>query len=560
MKSLLLLVGGLFFVFVFFNGTEKAMTQTPRIDTIRFMAATRGNDYDGDGYLEWCVSSKGWHAGWRIVPGGPYGPPNAIDELAQRGPDITKCTSDPTDPKTGGRVEPVDLWTYGFTNAMNCTLSSPCSSLYVSIRSRETTGQCKIIDARLYDYNTVSFDPTLRGDYRGKQRFLHASGPGGSSVIQVASNGWHFNSAQVGTIVDDHLCTTDSDPPLPGWSGYHVHHDYWPSTVSMDCLWNWNGNLIGANTVDWEKQNLAHWVHLVEHKSGAACINPGAKSADFLLRIGGELDGPMPNSGQGARSLTTGATITTSSTCIDETSWCGTMTVTPPLLRAAKSYDQGWPPGVYLKGQQQSLPPKGVNRYWYGPDAQGYQFWVKFDDVLPRNTQISCSGTVYAGERMYYLNFVSSANITCPNGQNWDGAGNPTTYRVVTRHVNYIWSQFRGINGINPSQPPTQEEANAWAQSWIDTGHWLNVVKPAIDAVIRAASRPMDMATLGITGSPPFDNDIDDDGVVDAMGEPNNLALEITEPRAPIWPSDGMRRDWILTARPRWKLDKPGFE
>lgn len=301
-------------------------------------------------------------------------------------------------------------------------------------------------------------------------------------------------------------------------------------------------------------------MHSLVHKWGSSCIIPGPKSSDFLLRIGGELDGPTPNSGQGARSLTTGVTITTSSTCIDETSWCGAMTVTPPVLRAAHSYDQGWPPLVYLRGQQQSLPPKGVDRYWYGPDAQGYNFWVRFDDVLPRNTVISCSGTVYAGEKMYYLNFKSSGNITCPNGQNWDGAGNPTTYRVVTRHVGYIWSQFRGINGINPSQPPTQEEANTWAQSWIDTGHWLNVVKPAMDAVIRAATSTRDMATLGITGNPPFDNDLGDVGLEEAMNSPSTLAFAITEPPLSNFVPDGMNHDWILSSRSRWKPERGGFK
>ena len=40
---------------------ETAQAQTPRTDTIRFMAATRGTNFDGTG-LKWCVSQT-WHRG-----------------------------------------------------------------------------------------------------------------------------------------------------------------------------------------------------------------------------------------------------------------------------------------------------------------------------------------------------------------------------------------------------------------------------------------------------------------------------------------------------------------
>lgn len=565
-RSMLSCCGILFaVVFVLLKGTEMAQAQTARIDQIRFMGATRGNNVDNDDHSEFCISKNGgWHIGWSIA--GVYGPPNGLDLLAQWPASTTwpnkaswqnNCNSKPEDI---GRVEPVDLWAYGLTDKPTCTMAAPCPSLIARTLSGTTGTKCTIIEAWLYDHETWPVNGNLIGDLKGKQRMLHATGASGVEVIIFAAeNGWYLSQREIGRIVKDDLCTKKTDG-TPGWTGYHVHQDYQPGVDSDNCRWSWNTALIGSSTEhtpNFERQNLVHWVHSLRHKWGAACLVPGQKSADHLMRIGGELDGPTPNSGQGARSLTTGATLTTSSTCIEGTSWCGTMTVTQPLLRAAKSYDQGWPPSVYLKGQQQSLPPKGADRYWYGHDAQGYVFWVRFDDVNPRDRVISCSDLVYAGERLYYLNFRSSANITCPNGQAWDGAGTPTTYRVAQRHISYIWSQFRGMNGINPSSPPTQEDANAWAQSWIDTGHWLNVVKPAIDAVIRAAVSIRDMTTLGITGNPSFDLDLVVD-VEEAINGRDFRALGVTEPLLHTRVLDELNHDWIMTSRSRWRPDLGG--
>lgn len=537
---------------LFFNGSETAQAQTPRTDTIRLMAATRGTNFDGTG-LKWCVSQT-WHRGnpQTVLE-------TALDEQPQTG---AGCTASPT--------EPVEFAAYGLTTDTSCTLSAPCRSLYVEITIEVTSGQCDFIGASLFDYSAVNTKSIpANGNFRGRQRMLHASGtpPFVYNIpLRVTSGIWYSggdNWKTVGTVVNDWDCTTITGGPGFTRDRYHVHQDFMPPTTSEKCQWSKNTSTnFATDTTDRRRDDPNIWyLYSIVHRPGVSCIVAGGQRAsDFLLRPGGELDGPTPNSGQGARSLTTGATITTSSICYDETSWCGTMTVTSPVLRAAQSYDQGWPPLVYLKGQQQCLPPPGVDCYWYGPDAQGYVFWVRDAEYVYRDTVISCSGVVYAGERMYYLNFRSSANITCPNGQNWDGAGNPTTYRVVKRHVGHIWSQFRGINGINPSLPPTQEEANAWAQSWIDTGHWLNVVKPAMDAVIRAASSTMDMATLGITGNPPFDGDLGNVGLAGIMNGTNTLASRIREAPVPNWPPDGMSHDWILSSRPRWKPDKEGFE
>lgn len=537
--------------FSFFNTPEIAQAQTPRIgiDTIRLMAATRGTNFDGTG-LKWCVSQT-WHRG---VPGLILD--ISLDEVPQT---AAGCVSSST--------EQVEFAAFGLTTSTSCTTTSPCESLYARVTSGlSTPGDCNYIAIRLLDYHTVN-TVGPNGNFRGRQRTLHTTGPSGYTLVVKVSNGAWYSSGQnwwtVGTVVNDINCRKVDGTAGFSPGEYHVHQDFMPPTQSDNCVWNKNTSLgFASGATNQRRDNPDVWyIYSVEHKPGLSCLKAGGERAsDFLLRPGGELDGPTPNSGQGARSLTTGGTITTSSTCFSGTSWCGTMTVTPPLLRAAHSYDQGWPPLVFLRGQQQSLPPKGVDRYWYGHDVQGYVFWVRDADVVFRNTVISCSDFVYAGERLYYLNFRSSANITCPNGQNWDGAGTPTTYRVAERHVNYIWSQFRGINGINPSQPPTQEEANTWAQTWIDTGHWLNVVKPAMDAVIRTASSTMDLATLGIAGNPQFDGDLGDVGLAAEMNVPNRVAFRITEPPLSNFVPDSRDRDWILSSPFRWKPESEGFK
>ena len=382
---------------VFSNGHEIVRAQTPRNDTIRLMATTRGSNIGG--VLKWCVSQS-WHRG-----NPQTSLPLGLDMVPQG---TGECPSLQT--------EMVELPAYGLTTDTSCTSSSPCPSVYVQITIGVTDGNCDYIKAELIDWkdvNTRSVPAT--GNKRGTQRMLHASAPPPFAYdfpLRVSSGTWYSsgdNWRTVGQVTNDTNCMTTGNPnanppipPQPGFTDYHVHQDFLPPTTSVNCQWNKNTATPFANgDKDQRRDDPNIWyIFSITHKPGLSCIPlPGQKSADHLLRIGGELDGPTPNSGQGARSLTTGTTITAASTCFDGTSWCGTMTVTQPLLRAAKSYDQGWPPLVYLRGQQQSLPPAGVDRYWYGPDAQGYVFWVRFADIVYRTTVISCSDLVYAGER-----------------------------------------------------------------------------------------------------------------------------------------------------------------
>src|SRR5438128_2608756 len=66
------------------NCPEIVLAQTPpsRTDTIYFMGATQGKNYDGTGVLSWCVSQS-WHPGYRL-PDGTIDPnESALDEVAQ---------------------------------------------------------------------------------------------------------------------------------------------------------------------------------------------------------------------------------------------------------------------------------------------------------------------------------------------------------------------------------------------------------------------------------------------------------------------------------------------
>src|SRR5688572_21543097 len=114
---LLIAVGSFGLSFQLFNAPEAAQAQAARAgtDPSRFMAATRGIDYDRSG-LKWCYSQY-FHESYRD------GPANAIDELPQAGSKPQDCRSVAT--------EKVDLTAYGFTDNPNCIFSMPCSSLRV---------------------------------------------------------------------------------------------------------------------------------------------------------------------------------------------------------------------------------------------------------------------------------------------------------------------------------------------------------------------------------------------------------------------------------------------
>lgn len=526
-------------ILVSFNSPRIAQAQTPREDTIRFMAATRGNDYNGDNLLEWCVS-KTWHPGYRDLRTGNLGPATSIDQLAQWGTGYANCSSDPN---RTGRTEPVDLWAYGFTNDTSCTLLAPCASLYVEVRTKLTAQQCDFIEARL-------LDNTPKRDFRGRQRALHASGSNLDLRLSAASNGWHLNWTTLGVAVNDSDCRTTPTPEDPdgdvGWTGWHVHQDFMPPNTSENCQWDKNAALFSTGSTDWKKQNLDHWLHLVAHKPGVACIVPGPRGSDFILREGGELDGPIAGSGEGARSLaTTGGPITTSSTCFTGTSWCGTMTVTQPVLLAARQW--------YLNNVQYPPPPSQSGAWvrWY-EDAAGYFFDVFYSRASPGGGTY-CGVTVGDGAPLYFLYVRSSVNfVEC--GQTYGNTAFPSVSMTMST-VRSAFGKFRGQGGACPGCPPTQEEANTWTDVEIAMGNWATKVKPAIDAVIRAAANTGDMAALGITGNPPFDGDLGDVGMAGIMNRPNTLASRITGPLLSHRGRDEVNRDWILSSRLRWEPD-----
>src|SRR5437867_4114465 len=127
-----------------------------------------------------------------------------------------------------------------------------------------------------------------------------------------------------------------------------------------------------------------------------------------------------------------------------------------------------------------------------------------------------------------------------------------------------VWSQFRGAGGVNPSIPPSQlqQEANTWVQTQINSGHWVDVVKPALNNAIRAGRNPRDMATLGTTGNPPFDGNPGQVGMAGAgvMNKMNTLASRIIGPPSFDRAQDEANRDWIRSTRLRWNLTRNGFE
>jgi len=214
----------------------------------------------------------------------------------------------------------------------------------------------------------------------------------------------------------------------------------------------------------------------------------GPYAADFLLRAGGELDGA--GDGAGARSLASGGPpITTASTCF--AGWCGTLTVTQSVLLAAYNYQLSTHPKVF--GQ----PGDSTPYYWYGPDAEGYYFYVFWWMTYPDGSNSWDCGMGVPGAGRYWAGFSSTAFITtCQNGViSLGGGGGPMA------EIQNLWSQFRGMGDVNPSVPPTQDQANYWVRA----ENWANTVKPPLDAVIRAAVTSTELQALGIAGNPPID-------------------------------------------------------
>jgi len=550
------------------NRPEIVLAQTPpsRTDTIYFMGATRGNNYNGTGVLSWCVSQS-WHPGYQL-PDGTRDPYNsALDEVAQvkaAPPGQPGSWSDPVfyDSCHSEAADPtgkVDLTTYGSTDQSTC--SSPCVSLVVIANSKSYPDGCDYIEAALWD----AWDPVHKeGNRRGKQIMMHAQAPNNSGApyslpsIQVTTTGL-YASNEIGTITNDTDCQG-------GFRGYHVHHTFVPP-VTQNCSWAKNtpgGFVFQATDRKKGPQNTADWVHMLSHQPGIFCDDVGPKSADNLLDPAtGALDGD--GNGAGTRALATGGpgyTITTSQTCFPGTSWCGTISVTQPLLQAARSYSLGTSPVDYFMARQQRFPRSGDNTAYYWYNRGGYYFYLVWqgDTTYPWGWlgPDSCGGawTDY-GQPILGTWYYGSVGIGCV--QNWM---NPGAANLSAAGVANAWAQFRGVGGENPSAPPSQEDANTWAQTQIDSGHWWDVVKPALDAVIRAARDQRDMATLGITGNPSFDGDPGEIGYAGA-GVPDGMtrvASRITGPSSSNWAWGEMNRDWIRSTRLRRDLIGEGFE
>lgn len=146
-------------------------------------------------------------------------------------------------------------------------------------------------------------------------------------------------------------------------------------------------------------------------------------------------------------------------------------------------------------------PGDSTPYYWYGPDALGYYFHVFWNMTYPAGSESWDCGRGTPGGGRYWAGFSSTAGInTCQDGNTSLGGGGGPTAVILE-----LWSQFRGMNGVNPSAPPTQQDANAWTQGQIDGGHWPDVVKPALDAVIRPVVASADLQAVGIRGNPPID-------------------------------------------------------
>src|SRR3989475_4726890 len=293
---------------------------------------------------------------------------------------------------------------------------------------------------------------------------MHAQAPNNSGApyslpsIQVTMTGL-YASNEIGTITNDTDCQG-------GFRGYHVHHAFVPP-VTQNCSWakNSSGGFVYQAT-DRKKgpQNTADWVHMLVHQPGIFCDDVGPKSADNLLDPAtGALDGN--GNGAGTRTLATGGpgyTITTPQTCFPGTSWCGTISVTQPLLQAARSYSLGCPPTEYFNARQQRFPPSGENtdHYWY--NCGGFYFNVKYVWAPPDGGTDSCGGSRNAYEAVYSLYYYGSVGIGCV--QNWM---NPGAANLSAAGAANAWAQFRGVGGLNPSTPPSelQQEANNWVLS-----------------------------------------------------------------------------------------------
>ncbi len=183
----------------------------------------------------------------------------------------------------------------GITNNTNCTTSAPCYSLSAKGMTGTYSDGCDFTEVALYDFAAYD-DSTKTGEWKGKQRMLHTAAPHVAWTyfdlppIMAAAIGL-YQRTEIGWVTNNTTC--------PGFTGYHVHHDFMPPTFSQYCQWGMNTSVAPVDPnapkqqTDWRKEDdVRHWVHSLIHTFGTACVVPGPYVADFLLNPnGGALDG-----------------------------------------------------------------------------------------------------------------------------------------------------------------------------------------------------------------------------------------------------------------------------
>jgi N-acetylmuramoyl-L-alanine amidase len=211
--------------------------------------------------------------------------------------------------------------------------------------------------------------------------------------------------------------------------------------------------------------------------------SPSGDVADFLLAVGGALAGAT-GTGDGARALAgaaAGAFIMSGPGCFGKASptsmWCGPLMMRKPLLSSAFN--------TYL-GAPKTCPQQPTDACWYGPDAGGYWFAVRWIGTYdPNGTYpLDCAAGPPGGPRYYAIFSSTSAINPCgPYGGGYYGS---------QAGMDYLWRQFRGICGVNPSAA-TQSDADAWTRC----DNWSNV-KPPLDSTIRAQPTWQALLTTGV--------------------------------------------------------------
>jgi hypothetical protein len=546
-------------------------SRTSGTDTIRFVGAKQGVNYDGSPLGEaWCwvtqpsPNGTGWHGFW--VSNAEYTNPartqpvfgNALDEVAQSGPYVqgaafqTYCPSvDP--PGSNTPLAPqVEFRVYGNTDNPQCTILNPCPSL----RVLGTTGtysmtSCTFIEADLYDWatwGTGSFPDGTRSssaDWKGKSRMLHATSPGPwSTTIQVASDGWSPIAQIVGQVHDDHTVAN------PCSTQYHVHHDFKPSTTGQSCLLTKNTGLASTSPLSpspnqsqtgkrRQDPNANDWVHSLVHQFDAPCYDLGGALADILMGPGGMLN--QANVSWLANCTVTRCSLETPQpVTLPGTSWKGYVVVDDSVLRGAKCVDMGFSATDCLRALAEDLPSSGNTAHFfrYGPDTPGYYFqvwWVT--DNYPGRAGDCVSLPNVVG---YWVDFKNFAQIQC-NAQSAGAIPNPNAPGVTSYGwwvdaccgLPTTWSQYQGAGGLNPPaiKNMPSSEWRQWAQNLLNTGNWPTLQSRMI-TVMRAAHGWHALAQIEIRA----DSSIGPDFECSNMLIPDNPSTDFSEPCRQYYP------------------------